>query len=138
MHDTKRIMSGLLVAVADALNSMDDREFDLLIRGEGNLRFVAASKNGLKNGKRLIIDSHIESVVNEVAQKLSDADSRESAESLIASIDQPRRKDFLILLAKASGVRVESKDTIARLERKLIETVVGSKLRSKAFKEVAF
>ena len=134
MQNAKQTISKLLVAVADALNSMDDREFDLLIHGEGKLRFVSRSKNG----KQRVVDAELESVVNEVARKLSEADSREVAESLLSSINQPRRKQFLTLLAKASGVRVESRDSIATIERKLIETTVGSKLRRKAFEEVAF
>ena len=36
MQNAKQTISKLLVAVADALNSMDDREFDLLIHGEVN------------------------------------------------------------------------------------------------------
>ena len=134
MQNAKQTISKLLVAVADALNSMDDREFDLLIHGEGKLRFVSRSKNG----KQRVVDAELESVVNEVARKLSEADSREVAESLLSSINQPRRKQFLTLLAKASDVRVESRDSIATIERKLIETTVGSKLRRKAFEEVAF
>ena len=134
MQDTKQTISKLLVAVADALNSMDEREFEMLMRDEGSLRFVSRSRNG----KKVIVDAEVENVVNEVARKLDEADSREIAESLLASINQPRRKSFLILLAKASGVHVESRDNIATIERKLIETTVGSKLRSKAFKEVAF
>ena len=134
MQDAKQTISKLLTAFADALNSMDDHEFDLLIRGEGNLRFVSRPKNG----KQRKVDADLESAVKEVARKLNEADSREVAENLLASINQPKRKNFLILLARASGVHVESRDNIARIERKLIETTVGAKLRSKAFEEVAF
>ena len=137
MDSTKQTVSALLTAFADALDSMDDRQFDLLIRGEGSLRFASASRNG-KNGRKLVVGREIESCANEIAQKLGDADSREAAEDLTASIDQPRRRDFLLLLSKAAGVRVESKDTIARIEQKLIEGTVGTKLRCRAFKEVAF
>ena len=137
MHSTKQTASALLAALADAVDSMDDRQIDLLVRGEGSLRFVSTSRNG-KNGRKLAVDREIESSANEIARKLSAADSRQAAEDLIASIDQPRRRDFLVLLSRASGVRVDSKDTIAKIEQKLIEGTIGYKLRSKAFKEVAF
>ena len=137
MHSTKQTVSALLTALADAVDSMDDGQFDLLIRGEGSLRFAPASRNG-KNGSKLAVDREVESSASEIALKLDAADSRQAAEDLIASIDQPRRRDFLLLLSKASGVRVDSKDTIAKIEQKLIEGTIGSKLRSKAFKEVAF
>ena len=137
MHSTKQTASALLTALADAVDSMDDRQIDLLVRGEGSLRFVSTSRNG-KNGRKLAVDREIESSANEIARKLSAADSRQAAEDLIASIDQPRRRDFLVLVSKASGVRVDSKDTIAKIEQKLIEGTIGYKLRSKAFKEVVF
>jgi hypothetical protein len=134
VHDTKETISRVLKTFAAALDSMDERQFDLLIRGEGNLRFAAVSRNG----KRPAVDAQLGNEVNEVAAKLKEAESREAAERLLASIDHPKRRDFLVLVAEATGVVLGSKDTIKRIEKKLVETVVGSKLRSKAFKEVAF
>ena len=127
--------SRLLSAFADALDSMDDREFDLLIQGKVRLRIV--EKPGTKKAPPLN-DFRLDGAISEIAQKLNTAESRESAASLLASINEPRRKDFLLLLAKSCGVRVESKDNIARIEQKLIETVVGSKLDSEAIRKVAF
>ena len=45
---------------------------------------------------------------------------------------------FLLQLAKSCGVRVESKDSIALIEQKLVENVVGARLDSEAIKKVAF
>ena len=134
MDSTKHTISKLLASFADALNSMDEQEFEQLIRGEGRLRFVSTSRNG----RKVVGTKEMNSAVKEVAQKLKEADSREAAERLLASISYPRRKDFLILLAQASRVHVGSRDTIARIEHKLIEHVVGTKLRSKVFREVSF
>ena len=136
MDSAKHTISKLLVSFADALNSMDEQEFEQLIRGEGRLRFVSTSRS--RNGRKVVVTKELQSAVKEVAKKLKNATSRETAEQLLATIDYPRRKDFLILLAQESRVRVESRDTIARIEHKLIERVVGTKLRSKAFKEVSF
>ena len=135
MRESKQTISGLLSAFTDALDSMDDREFDLLIQGKVRLRIVEQHKT--KKGPRLN-DSRFDGAISEIAQKLSTAESRESAASLLASINQPRRKDFLLLLARSCGVRVESKDNIARIEQKLIENIVGSKLDSEAIRKVAF
>ena len=134
MDDTKQTISRVLKSFAAALDSMDERQFNLLIHGEGNLRFAEVSRNG----RRPAVAEQLENEVNEVAVKLKEAESREIAERLLASIDHPKRRDFLVLVAEATGVVLGSKDTIKRIEKKLIETVVGSKLRSKAFKEVAF
>jgi hypothetical protein len=134
MRESKQTIAKLLVAFADALNSMDDRQFDLLIQGKAKLRLVEEQKTG----KMKLDTLHLNHTVSELAQKLNDAETRETAESLIASINQPRRREFLVLLAKACGVRVQSKDNISTIERKLIENTVGSRLRSEAIKNVAF
>ena len=134
MRESKQTIAKLLVAFAEAMDSMDDREFDLLIQGKANLRLVEKRKAG----KRPIADSCLDQTIAQIAQKLNEVESRESAETLIASINQPRRKSFLILLSRACGVNVGSKDSIARIEQKLIEDIVGSKLRSQAIKKVTF
>ena len=161
MNDTKQTVK-LLSVVFDVLNSMDDRECLLLIQGKGNLRFVPigdeAQSHTVTNetapksepvprrllpasGKDSAGEAKLQREVDETALKLNEADARAAAKSRIASINVPKgkgRKDFLIRLAKACAVHVESKDTIAGIEQKLVEDTVGAKLRSKAFREVAF
>ena len=135
MSSSKEVISKLLVAFADAMESMDEREFELLIRGEAKLRLAKAHK---VSEKEPIVDTCLDQAVADVAQKLNDAESREVAEAVIAGIDQPQRKKFLISLSQACGVSVVSRDNIGRIEQKLIEHVVGSKLRSQAIKKVSF
>ena len=114
---------------------MDDREFDLLIQGKARLSIVEKHKT---KKAPILDDSCLDGIISETAQKLIAAESREAAARLLASINQPRKKDFLLLLAKTCGVRVESKDSIARIEQKLVENVVGARLDSEAIKKVAF
>ena len=125
----------LVSIVFDALSAMDDREIDLLIQGKATLRVVEKSKN-----KKAIPldDTCLDEAISDVAQKLNVAESREDVANLLASINQPRKKDFLLLLSKSCGVRVESRDSIAMIERKLVENVVGSRLDSEAIRKVAF
>ena len=135
MGESVKTTSKLLSIVFDVLGSMDDREIDLLIQGKATLRVV--EKNRSKKATP-IDDSCLDEAISDMAQQLSTADSRASAENLLASINQPRRKDFLLRLAKTCSVRVESKDSIAIIERKLVENVVGTRLDSEAIKKVAF
>ena len=135
MRTSPQTVAKLLAAFADAMENMDEHEFELLMRGEAKLRLVENEKgSGKKPAKAACFD---QSVV-EVAQQLNDAESREAAETLIAGINQPQRKKFLISLSRACGVSVGSRDNIGRIEQKLIENVVGSKLRSQAIEKVAF
>jgi len=154
MTDTKQTIR-LLAVVFDVLNSMDDSELDMLIQGKGNLRFVPTTERceiarKSKQGDSQMLPSNREGrmgeaklqlEVDEAARLLNEANSREEAKNLIASINVPKgkgRRDFLIRLAKACAVHVESRDATARIEQKLVEKTVGAKLRSKAFREVAF
>lgn len=135
MGESVKTTSKLLSIVFDVLGSMDDQEIDLLIQGKATLRVV---ENNRSKKAMPIDDSCLDEAISDIAQKLSAADSRASAENLLASINQPRKKDFLLRLAKSCGVRVESKDSIARIEQKLVENVVGARLDSEAIKKVAF
>ena len=154
MTDTKQT-ARLLAVVFDALSSMDDNELDMLIQGKGNLRFVPTKKIGettrkskpddsqllSSNGEDRMGEAKLQLEVDEAARLLNKANSREEAKTLIASLNVPKgkgRKGFLIRIAKACAVQVESRDPIARIEQKLVEDTVGAKLRSKAFREVAF
>ena len=134
MSELRQTMAKVMAAFADALDSMNDREFDLLIKGGGKLRFSEERQSG----KKAVDDPLLQQDSSELARKLNDAETREDAERLFASIKQPRRKDLLLRVAKACGVSIGSKDSIAIIERKLIENVVGTKLRSEAIKKVAF
>lgn len=133
-YGSKQTIAKLLIAFADALNSMDDREFDLLIQGKAKLRLEEKPRP-----KRLPTeDMDYKSVLADVAQKLNDAESREAARTLLASIDIPRKKDFLLHLARTFRVPVATKDSIEMIERQLIENVVAAKLTSQAIQKVAF
>ena len=134
MSESKQAIANLLFAFADALNSMSDREFDLLIQGKANLRVVRDPKTA----ERADVAADLQNVAADLADKLYAANSRDAAERLIASIKQPRKRDFLIMLAQSCGVGVRSKDTIPTIEQNLIEGTVGSKLRSQAIQKVAF
>ena len=137
MHELKQAIAKISFAFADAIDSMDDSEFELLVQGKAKLR-VIKHQEPKKAAKKLFGDLDLDVAVSELAQKLNLAESREIARDLLASINQPRRKDFLLRLAKSCGVRVESKDSIARIEQKLVENVVGARLDSEAIKKVAF
>lgn len=135
MRESTQTMSKLFSVVFDTISAMDDREIDLLIRGRATLHIV---EKGTSRKAAPIDDSCLDDAISETAQMLNAAESREFAADLLASIDQPRKKDFLLLLAKSCGVRVESRDSIARIERKLVENVVGVRLDSEAIRKVAF
>ena len=138
MNESKQAIANLFAAFAEALNAMDDREFDLLVRGEAKLRLVEKrpGKNG-KNGRRLTAPP-LRDALPELAQKFQAAASREEAAALLAAIAKPRRKETLLLLAQEFSVNATARDSIERIERQLIENVVGARLAAEAIQTVAF
>ena len=154
MNDTKRAIGELLTkskletVFYETLNSLDESEVAALIQGNGRLRFVSDETNGKKRPARVKRtlskpsetenEAQMQADIDETSRKLLDAESRGAAEELIASITYPRRKEFLTRLAKVCKIHVDSRDTIATIEMKLIEDIVGEKLSAKAFREVAF
>ena len=130
----RRTMNRLLDIVSESLRAMTDQELQLLLDGKGKLVFISAA--GTHNSSDADQDLMIE--VKQVAERLGKIETREAARELFASIDRPRKRDFLVRVAQASGVRTSTKDNIAKIEHKLIQATVGLKLRSKAFSEVSF
>ena len=135
MNEMNRQTIGkLFKAIGDSMLSMDDHEFDLMIQGKGALKFAPVSEPA----KKRVVESQVHSDAVEIANKLRDAETREDANIVISSIRHRPKKEFLTHVARAADVYVESRDSIAKIEHKLIEATVGTKLRSRAFKEVPF
>ncbi len=134
MVESKQIIAKLFIAFGETLNSMDDNQFEQFLAGKAKLRLVTTEKRV----KDPADEPGMAEAIAEFAKRIHGADSRAEAESLIASIKHPRRKDFLIRLSNSCGVSVRPKDTIAMIEHRLVEGVVGDKLRSNAIKSVAF
>ncbi len=135
MRESMQSTSKLLSIVFQIVSSLEEHEIDLLVQDKATLRVV--EKNKVKNTAPRD-NSHLDGAISDIAQKLSNAESRIVAEEILASIDQPRRKNFLIMLAKSCGVRVKSHDRVETIERKLVENVVGVRLDSEAINKVAF
>ena len=141
----RQAIGTLFRAFGDILIEMDDREFEMLSQGKATLRVVivknedtaVVAKRVPKTTKNRIDDSDSNAAA-EVAQRLKDAESRENGEAVLSSIKHRSRKKFLTLVARKLDVRVESRDTIAEIERKLFDSTVGGKLQARAFAEVPF
>ena len=53
---------------------------------------------------RAMTDQDLMIEVKQVAERLGKIETREAARELFASIDRPRKRDFLVRVAQASGV----------------------------------
>lgn len=141
MGESRQAIANLFAAFADALNAMDDREFDRLIQGKAKLRLVEKrrGKNGGNGNSGKLLDAPpLTESIPELAQSFQAAASREEAAAILAAVNSPRRKEILLLLAKEFSVNATARDNIGLIERRLIENVVGARLAAEAIQTVVF
>ena len=117
-HELAKVLHG----IAAAIDSLDQEEVNQLIAGKGRLTFTPTSKPR-KNDNIVSDDS------GAVWQKLNDCKDRDEARQVLSSI--PRR-DALAVFAKTQKIHVTKQDKREDIENKLIEFVIGGKLRTAA------
>ena len=122
----------LLSALSEALLGMSDEEYAKMLRGEGGFQFVSdlpAKANRPKPDERW-------PDVDKVAAGIARASTREDARKALGEIPKRARKKYLIEIAKLFGVHILTQDTIGKIEEKLVESVVGAKIRTDAIKSL--
>lgn len=126
----KREVTKLLRLVAETLDNMTDTEYDQLLNGKGRLKFFASDKKGkdrLKGSSKVSIEE-----LQTLANQLRDSKTREEARELLHKDPRIPLRDNLEQLARLLKVHVNKHDTREAVEDKIVESVIGVKLRSEA------
>ncbi|MEG0295995.1 MAG: hypothetical protein RR620_04690 [Clostridium sp.] len=106
------------------LSLLKDEEFDKLLRGEGKLIF----KEKEEQIKSKIIQCNISNkTVQSIPDLLIESTSKEDALKIFDMYSP--KKNELIEIANILSVHINKSDNKQRLIQKIIEAVVGSKLR---------
>jgi DNA-binding TFAR19-related protein (PDSD5 family) len=113
-----------LRAIASALEALDEKELDALVAGRGKLVFVASERPA---------ERHEASAAEaaEVLGRLSSCTDREQARAVLSEISS---KEALTSLARSQKIHVTKQDRREDIESKIIEFVIGGKLRSDAIR----
>ena len=122
-----------MAAFTEVVNKMTNEELDMLMKGEGSLKFAARNQR-VKTAKLKynVID------VGDIAKKLSNATNLEEAMEVLATIPKSGRRKYLAELATTFRVYITKRDTISSIEEKIIESVVGARMRSEAMLSLPF
>lgn len=142
----KKIIINILKATTTLLEKMPESSFNDLINGKGELNFVKSElkENEIDNSELTIksvsekqepndfIDNDIESLI----EKLKNTKERNEAKKLLQNHPSITTKKDLANLAKILKVHIKKNDKKDVLEDKIVESVVGVMLRSKAIKGV--
>jgi len=105
-----------------AIESMGEDEIDLLLSGKGKLTLSVAEKS-----KNIPAEPSVAHAA--IMNRLNDCKDREEARQVLSSV---ATKDDLTSLAKAQKLYVTKNDRREEIENKIIEFVIGAKLRTEA------
>ena len=118
----KHTLAKALRAIAAALDNLDQEEVEQLISGKGRFTLNLSDKPKMNNR----ISSND---TEEVWQKLNECNDRDEARQILSTIVN---RNTLASLAKNLKIHVTKHDKREDIENKLIESVIGGKLRTEA------
>lgn len=122
-------LADLLRRFADAIETLDESGIRSLLNNPAAIRqAVSKPKRASKTAARKI-DTQ---VLNDALSQLQAAATRLEGATLLETLKLNRSE--LVALAKAGNVHVMSEDTVKRLEEKLVESLIGSRLNSQAIR----
>jgi hypothetical protein len=125
---SKREVIATLKVLTKTLENLNEKEFNSLLKGQGNLVFKTCKVVPETKVARDYQDKYIQ-----LANLLKEAKTREDAVKLIEQ--NIKLKAGLIQMAKLLKVYVAKSDTKDILKEKIVEVAVGSKLRAKAIED---
>jgi hypothetical protein len=111
-----------LRAIAAALEGLDEQELDALIAGKGKLVFVASEQSPVKCEVPMLDSAAI-------LERLHSCTNRDSGRAVLSEITS---RDVLSSLARSQKIHVAKHDRREDIESKIIQFVIGGKLRSEA------
>lgn len=111
-----------LRALASAIDNLDEEELDLLVAGKTKIVILPTDK---PKGSASI--STLDQT--ELVSRLSACSDREQARAILLEVTN---KDVLVAFAKTQKIYVAKHDRRDDIENKIIEFIVGAKLRTEA------
>lgn len=112
--------------ISSTFEKLEEHEIEQLVSGKGKLIFVAS--DAPKD------DSIPTSLSNEaIIQQLNECKDRDDAKQFLASI---ANKETLATIAKLQKIHIVKNDRREDIEDKLIEFVIGAKLRTDAIQSL--
>lgn len=125
----------LFSAFGKLIEKMTDDEFIKLMNGEIGLTLEGRNKTkNMKSKKK--DEAKVEDIVN-VIEKLKESDTREKAKEILLN-QFPITKINLMKLAKFLEIHVIKDDKTDTIINKIIEFLIGSKLKKDAIRQLDF
>lgn len=123
MIDNQAFTVAVLRHVTSVVSRLKAEQIEQLVEGRAELAFLPPGASIVFPGP----DPH------KVQAQLAAVHTREAAAEYVAGLKL--KKPELVALAKQLGVAVASKDTVAVLQRKIIENTVGARVDASAIRD---
>lgn len=121
----------LLRMLAKTFDEMPDTEFEQFINGTGKLPPLVSGKkkstSKIKESSKLSAEE-----ISGLVPQLQECQSRDEVRSILNNDPRILLKNNLEQLAKQVGVHINKHDKREAIEEKIVESIVGTKLRSDA------
>ena len=132
---SKKELINLVSAILKWLKDLDESEYEQLIEGKGQIKFVgldsaSVSKRAKRKSKIVLNEEELANLV----RQLRLCRTRDDAYKLLRKGNNILVKDSLNRLARLQGVYISKSDKSEFIEEKIVEFVVGSRLRSEAIR----
>lgn len=137
MGITKNELASILRALAVTLDNLNDQQFKDWIRGKGKLVYraeesPAVTPDNAQSPKLSPAPAITDPRLDNLIARLNQYSSREDAASFL--VNSKLTKAVLQDLCKSLKVHVLKSDTKDRLIQKIVESLVGARLRSEAIR----
>lgn len=137
MANNKRDLTDILEIIIELLDNISDKQFTKLLKGEGRLVYI--EKETHKKSKNLK-DENVQindSVYEKLGNKIKLCKTREEAFDIMKNEPLIKTKNNLLKLSEIMQIYANKKDKRERIEEKIVESLVGSKIRSDAIRNLS-
>lgn len=129
---TPALFARLLRRMAELIEAMDDTEFEDFLGDIRSARPTPKSAGSRRTPRQEPPAKSDSYTSREIVNRLQEADTREEGALILEQLHLTRRE--LVAVAHARSVHVTKEDNISRIEQKLIEAIIGSRLNSQAIR----
>ncbi len=119
----KNKYSKLLRVIAGLFEELNEKQIDDILSGKGRLVYELRNNTLIEKEPKLIND------FEDILKRLGSCKDRDEAREILSSIPN---KETLIAIAKTQKIHVVKNDRREDIENKLIEFIIGAKLRTEA------
>lgn len=132
MAHLKDDLANLFKVFSESLSNMNQKDFERLLKGDGKLVFATEEKTTITMEQH---EDEVEKELASIANRLNLFERREEALEYLTSSKVCYLKANLIKLASMLDIYINKSDNKNELLEKIVESTVGSKIRSKAIKD---